>query len=254
MLEAKVKVCGIVAQQPVVDISKKGNQYITFGVNYVFANYNKSETAQKFIKVIALTANVPDYATITVGKRVEIQGTARFRKVLDQQENVTTAIDLIADSVNQQTTLAIDVFAGTLHMIGKLGDRFDPKISPKNGKPYLKCSAYLGEQVKAGQYEYHRVFLTIFNCAKQGWMDHKAGVEFSGLIEVGAYKGDISLSCNVNVKDIKMHSEQPDNGSASEAQPAMAPTAIPPVPPVPPMASAPIPPVPPAPYNTDLPF
>lgn len=170
-----------------------GKPYISFPVSLFLAN-RKGDAMQKEI-TINIDQDKVALQNLLPGKRVEVKGTAHFRKT-----GPNIYVNFSANEINLAPTSLLDKFSGQLYMIGKLGKVIMEKHDCHNNTMLLYSCRHT-DVISDKEYEHLWVNLTQFKTSKSEWMVEKATVELIGVFEPSVHKTngipEISLSAIV---------------------------------------------------------
>lgn len=190
MIKCNVTVCGTVSRQAQMRANKEGKSFISFGINVVIpAKSGINKTVE--ISVAKDGDNQAELVNYPVGSRIEVAGILQFHKKGD-----ILYLNLSASGVNTFNAGSQDSITGTMDFRGTIGKNVDVK-NDKKGNPYITFSAFSSE--KDGEnYAYTWVRFMQFGAQKPDWLQHKAGVNAKGDLQVGVYNDRLDLTCRVS--------------------------------------------------------
>ena len=190
MIKCNVTVCGTVSRQAQMRANKEGKSFISFGINVVIpAKSGINKTVE--ISVAKDGDTQAELGNYPVGSRIEVAGILQFHKKGD-----FLYLNLSASGVNTFNAGSQDSITGTMEFRGTVGKNVDVK-NDKKGNPYTTFSAFSSE--KDGEnYAYTWVRFMQFGAQKPDWLQHKAGVNAKGDLQVGVYNDRLDLTCRVS--------------------------------------------------------
>lgn len=189
MIKCNVTVCGIVSREAAVRTDKEGKQFVTFGIDVVIPAKNG---INKTIGIsVARDGNESDLSAYRRGNRLEVAGTLILKK-----RDERLYLNLSASGVNFATTEDKDFIKGQMEFRGKIGKSVE-ECKDKNGKDYIRFSAFSAEKVGDG-FTYIWVRFFCFGKEREAWLQPGVRTEVKGELEVSAYNDSLSLSCRVD--------------------------------------------------------
>lgn len=189
MIKCNVTVCGTVSRAAAVRTNNEGKPFTAFAVNCVIPAKNGiNKTVDISVAKDGEETGLSDYA---VGKRVEISGVLTFKK---RGENIY--FNLSASSVSLSGDSNEDSIGGEMHFRGKTGKNIDEKTG-KNGKSFLRFSAFSAEKVNDG-FEYLWVRFVGFDREREAWLQPQTAIEVKGELELSVYNDKLNIACKVS--------------------------------------------------------
>lgn len=196
MIKCNVKVCGIVNRAAAVKETADGGQFVAFGLS-VQVPATKGDPMTYNISVAADNA---DMASLTVGRRVAIDGVLKIKGAPEKRQYFNLSAETITlDPVSESGITGEIEFRGTV-----CKDIVTP--TDKNGKQFLRFSAYSTDKV--GE-EFHSVFVRFVRFGEPipAFIVPKAKIEAKGEMRVSTFNG--SLDINVKVSELKPYEKVP---------------------------------------------
>lgn len=187
MIKCNAKVCGVVNRAATVKQSADGKSFVTFGLS-VDVPATKGNVTPILVSVAADDA---DISTLTLNRKVTINGTLRIKGGADRK----TFFNLSADTITVDSNDAPGIF-GEIEFRGTCcKDIVTP--TDKKGNRFLRFSAYSTDKV--GE-EFFSVFVRFvqFGGEIPTFVIPKAKIDVKGELRVSTFNGNLDLNCKIN--------------------------------------------------------
>ena len=195
MIKCEVsKLCAVIDRQAEPKKGKDGQTFLSFSVKLPV------EGRDGFLSGILISVSVDGdkgkAADLTVGRRVEIQGTLSPRK---KGDNVY--FNLRAEDVKVVGKNEADAIEGEMHFQGKIGKDRDGRPAVENrtdkkGNPFQTFSAYSSEK-DGDNREYLWVRFLNFSPENDGCVKAEAFIDVKGDLQLGFFNNKPDICCRV---------------------------------------------------------
>lgn len=187
MIKCNVTINGTVSRVATVRTTSDGRTFTCFAVKITIPA--KSGTGKQV--EVSVLMDGQKMAPITIGTRIEMQGTLTFRK-----RNEVLYLNFHADTVDISPASDKDDLTGNIEFKGTIGKQVEEKTDKKGGK-YLVFSAFSTE--KDGEaFAFTWVRFVRFSVEREPFLTHKSRIIVKGKLELSAYLDKINIGCRVS--------------------------------------------------------
>ncbi len=187
MIKCNVTINGTVSRVATVRTTSDGRTFTCFAVKITIPA--KSGTGKQV--EVSVLMDGQKIAPITIGTRIEMQGTLTFRK-----RNEVLYLNFHADTVDISPASDKDDLTGNIEFKGTIGKQVEEKTDKKGGK-YLVFSAFSTE--KDGEaFAFTWVRFVRFSVEREPFLTHKSRIIVKGKLELSAYLDKINIGCRVS--------------------------------------------------------
>lgn len=208
MIKCNVKVCGIINRAASMKSLADGTQFAAFGLS-VQVPATKGDPVTYNISVAADNA---DMASLTVGRRVAIDGVLKIKgapekssqSAFEAQRRKNQYFNLSAETITLDPVSESGI-TGEMEFRGVVcKDIVTP--TDKNGKQFLRFSAYSTDKIGD---EFHTVFVRFVRFGEPipAFVVPKAKIEAKGELRVSTFNGNLDL--NVKISELKPYEKTP---------------------------------------------
>ena len=195
MIKCEVsKLSAVIDRQAEPKKGKDGQTFLSFSVKLPVEGRDGSLSG--ILISVSVDGDKGKAADLTVGRRVEIQGTLSPRKKGD-----TVFFNLRAEDVKVIGKDEADAIEGEMHFQGKIGKDRDGRPAVENrtdkkGNPFQTFSAYSSEK-DGDSREYIWVRFLNFSPDCDGCVKAEAFIEVKGDLQLGFFNNKPDISCRV---------------------------------------------------------
>lgn len=195
MIKCEVsKLCAVIDRQAEPKKGKDGQTFLSFSVKLPVEGRDGSLSG--ILISVSVDGDKGKAADLTVGRRVEIQGTLSPRKKGD-----TVYFNLRAEDVKIVGKDEADAIEGEMHFQGKIGKDRDGRPAVENrtdkkGNPFQTFSAYSSEK-DGDNREYIWVRFLNFSPDCDGCVKAEAFIDVKGDLQLGFFNNKPDICCRV---------------------------------------------------------